>query len=57
MNDDEIGDKAAAKTQAERQALIAELRNRTALARLNQTESVAIFDVIEGLGFTLTKAG
>lgn len=54
MNPDE---KAPAQAMAERDALIAELRNRTALARLNLAEAVAIFDEIAALGFTLTKAG
>ncbi|WP_339033622.1 hypothetical protein WHZ78_17610 [Bradyrhizobium symbiodeficiens] len=55
MSPDDIAAKAQAT--AERDALIAELRNRTALARLNQSEAVAIFDEIAALGFTLTKAG
>ena len=50
-------DEIAAKALAERDALIAELRNRTALARLNLAEAVTIFEEIAALGFTLTKAG
>lgn len=56
MTDNEIKAQNQAKAEAGRDALIAELRNRTALGRLAHAEVSAAFDLIAELGFSITKA-